>query len=176
MKIINFYGEPGSGKSTLAASLFVQMKKNNYKVELISQYAKDCVYEDRHETLKDQLYIFAKQNHRLINCSKKNLDYVISDSPILLSVLYTFRADNSHLPINSFANFAYQLNRSYDKVNFFILRDKLINYQNYGRLEDEKQLLDIRQKLIHILDDAKESYINIENTINFDVKNLLKYI
>ena len=65
MYVINLFGGPSTGKSTLAALLFGTLKsKYDLNCEYVNEYAKDLVYEKRNQILlKDQLYIFAKQNH-----------------------------------------------------------------------------------------------------------------
>lgn len=47
MKVINLFGGPGIGKSTLAAGLFEHMKIAGFNVELVNEYAKDMVWEQR---------------------------------------------------------------------------------------------------------------------------------
>ena len=47
--VINMLSGPGSGKSTLAAELFVEMKKQGYKVEYLQEYAKKLVWQKNFE-------------------------------------------------------------------------------------------------------------------------------
>ena len=84
MKVINFFGGPCSGKSTAAAGLFYLMKKQKYNVELVTEFAKDLVYEDHTMALSEQNYVFANQEYRLARLEGK-IDYAISDSPLILS-------------------------------------------------------------------------------------------
>lgn len=42
---INFLGEPSAGKSTIAAGLYFLMKKRRYSVEIVTEYAKDLIYD-----------------------------------------------------------------------------------------------------------------------------------
>lgn len=58
--VINLWGGPGCGKSTTMARIFSELKVKGYNVEMVSEFAKDLVYEKRDETMKDELYIFAK--------------------------------------------------------------------------------------------------------------------
>ena len=51
---------------------------------MVSEFAKDLVYENRMDTMKDELYIFAKQNHRLFRVKDK-VDVIITDRPLLLT-------------------------------------------------------------------------------------------
>jgi len=57
-KYINIFGGPGAGKSTTAALLFAEMKSGGFKVELVTEVAKDFVWEDRSTTLSIQPYIY----------------------------------------------------------------------------------------------------------------------
>lgn len=43
--VINLIGSPGTGKSTIAAELFARMKWLGFDVELVSEYAKELVWE-----------------------------------------------------------------------------------------------------------------------------------
>lgn len=88
MKVINIWGGPGIGKSTTAADLFVNMKKRQLNVELVTEYAKDAVWERRHNLFEDQIYIFAKQHRRIQRLEGHGIDWVITDSPIPLGLVY----------------------------------------------------------------------------------------
>jgi len=62
--VINLIGSPGVGKSTFASYLFFKLKNYGFNCELVSEFAKELVWEERNETFKDELYIFGKQQHR----------------------------------------------------------------------------------------------------------------
>lgn len=87
-RCINFYAGPGAGKSTVAAGLFSIMKFHGINCELVSEYAKDLTWE-RSSVLKGdgQLKILGEQSWRLLRLSGK-VDYIITDSPILLNTFY----------------------------------------------------------------------------------------
>ena len=63
--VINIFGAPGAGKSTTAAALFALMKLEGYKVELVTEHAKDLTYSESFKELNDQLKVFGEQNHRM---------------------------------------------------------------------------------------------------------------
>ena len=65
MRVINILAEPSAGKSTTAAGLFYKMKQDGLRVELVNEYAKDAVWDNRQDILADQLYMLAKQNRKL---------------------------------------------------------------------------------------------------------------
>ena len=85
--VVNLYGGPGTGKSTTAAGVFHLLKLAGINAELITEYAKDKVWEGSLSVLDNQLYIFGKQYHRIFRCLDK-VDVIVTDSPILLAALY----------------------------------------------------------------------------------------
>ena len=85
-KVINFYGGPSAGKSTMAAQLFGIMKANRFNVEYVPEFAKDLTWKQS-KCLDDQLYVFAVQHHALYTLLGQ-VDYIITDSPLLLSLHY----------------------------------------------------------------------------------------
>lgn len=130
MKVINLWAGPGAGKSTTAAGLFHLFKVNDHKAELVTEYAKDLVYEKR--SLDDQLMILAEQNRRLRRLAGV-VDWVITDSPIPLTLAYT------KPPFDRpwFAAAVEEVFNLYDNYNVIIRRTK--PFQTYGRAHDEAQ-------------------------------------
>lgn len=142
MKVINLFAGPGAGKSTCAAGLFFLMKSRGLKVELVTEFAKDLVWADRQRELEDQLYIVAKQNHRLFSLRRK-VDYVITDSPILLTLVY-----QTDMPA-SFDPFVLDTFHSYDNHNFFI--DRCKPYHPYGRVQTEEEAHQVDLRIAALL-------------------------
>jgi hypothetical protein len=134
--IINLFGGPCIGKSTMAAELFSNMKKRNYNVELVTEYAKDAVWEERFNVLTDQLYIMAKQNRR-INVLVDKVDYIITDSPILLGAIYTEDEDIIKLAI--------KLHEKHKSINFRLKRKP--RYSKIGRAHNKEEALQIDAKI-----------------------------
>ncbi len=134
MKIISLFGGPGTGKSTTAAGLFALMKHEGCKVELVLEYAKEMTYERRDNVLSDQLYMLAKQNRRLERLKDHGLDWAITDSPLLLGLVY---AHPLYLRGTNFREFILQLYDTYDNINIFLKRIK--SYSEIGRNQSEEE-------------------------------------
>jgi predicted ATPase len=147
-KYVNLFGGPGVGKSTTAAALFVEMKKAGYKVELVTEVAKDFVWEDRQTTLSIQPYITIKQFRNLIRLKDK-VDYVITDAPILMGCVY---ADlyASHLPA-SYKQFIVDLHKQELDPSVNIVLRRAFEYDTTGRYQSEKTAMDIDSAIAEVL-------------------------
>jgi tRNA uridine 5-carbamoylmethylation protein Kti12 len=155
MKVINLFAEPSAGKSTTAAGLFFLMKKQRMNVELISEYAKQCVWESRKKTLDDQLYVTAKQNHKQ-QVLLGQVDYVITDSPLILGIVYS--RYSARYP--SFHKLVAEVFNSYDNFNVFIKRTK--PYNPIGRIQSETEAQTVRVLLQRIMDELGIKYHQID--------------
>ena len=135
-----------AGKSTLAAGLFYHAKSQHKRVELVTEYAREMVYEDRSNILADQLYILAKMNRRLLRLKGK-VDYVITDSPLMLGALY---ATPGYYP--SFTSIVDDAFNSYCNINMFVKRDMRAPLQTTGRVQTEiDQMTKLDDSLANLL-------------------------
>lgn len=144
-KIINLWGGPGSGKSTIASELFPLMKRDGFNCELVTEFAKELSYEKRYDTLKDQLYILGRQNHRMVRLLDE-VDYVITDSPILMNLAYV---DDDYLPW-SYPDLVEELFSTYNNINFFINRPPESTYRQHGRIQTYEEACELDRKIIGI--------------------------
>ena len=62
--IVNLLGTPGAGKSTGCAYIFSKLKLAGYNVEMITEFAKDKVWEENQAALDDQLVPWARRRSR----------------------------------------------------------------------------------------------------------------
>lgn len=139
--IVNLFGGPCVGKSVIASELFVAMKKENYNVELVNEYAKELTYEERFNILdQDQLYIFAKQ-HRKILRLKDKVDFIITDSPLLLSIVYAGLNLNNIFDEKTFKDLVVNINNKYNNLNVLLKRNSTYRYKKEGRYQDEKEAI-----------------------------------
>jgi hypothetical protein len=153
MRVINLFGQPSAGKSTTAAGLFFLMKRANINCELVTEYAKQLVWAERQATFKDQLYLLAKQNHRLFNLEGK-VDFAITDCPIILNNVYAQHYSQLY------RDFVAETFNSYDNINFFIKRVKPYNPVGRNQTEGESDaLVDVVR---NVLNTYKIEYNEIE--------------
>lgn len=154
--IVNFFSGPGVGKSTNSAALFAELKRRGINTELVTEYAKDCVWEDRLSTLDDQLYVFGKQHHRIHRLIDK-VDIIVTDSPLLLSIIYNPVDDERGQALDALVMSVF---RRMNNVNFFIRRSK--PYQNAGRVHTEDEAREVDEKVRDLLDTRDIPYTVID--------------
>ena len=152
MILVNLYGAPGAGKSTGAAYIFSQLKMRGINAELVTEFAKDKVWEESKEVFNNQAYIFGKQYFRISRCADK-VDVIITDSPLLLSTIYN---DNPILG-EEFNNVVRNVANSYDSINYYITRVK--DYNPKGRFQSEEESDAIADRVKDMLDYEGVEYI-----------------
>ena len=145
MLVVNLFGAPGAGKSTGAAYIFSKLKLAGINAELVTEFAKDKVWEESKAVFENQAYIFGKQYFR-ISRLKDKVDVVITDSPLLLSSFYN--SDKEVLG-EEFDALVSKVFKSYKSFNVFIRRVK--PYNPKGRFQTEAESDELSRELIGFL-------------------------
>lgn len=130
--VVSLFGGPGAGKSTLAAVVFASLKMLGVNCELVTEFAKDKVWEKNNEALSNQIYIFAKQYYRMSLCAGK-VDVVVTDSPLFLSPFYN-RDPDIDKPLKELA---FAISGKFDNLDYFVCR--VNKYNPVGRLQTEEE-------------------------------------
>lgn len=129
---VNLYGGPGCGKSTCAAYVFARLKAMGVKAELVTEFAKDCVWENNLTAIANQCYVFGNQYYRMWRI--KGMDVIITDSPILLTSIY----DTSKQGVkDALARLAIEAYREFDNMDFFL--ERVRPFEQEGRVQNEEQ-------------------------------------
>lgn len=149
--IINLFGGPGSGKSTGAAYVFSQLKMLGINVELVTEAAKDLTWEEAFNNLRDQIYVFGKQQHRIYRCADK-VDVIITDSPIFLSTVYNLDKD---IDENLYKLVIDVVNR-YDNYNVLLQRVK--PYNPIGRTQTAEESDNLTEIIESKLIESNQEY------------------
>lgn len=168
--VINLMGAPGTGKSTVASELFSKMKWLGYDVELVSEYAKELVWEERNETFKNELYLFAKQHHRMFRLNNK-VKYIITDRPLILSIFYNKKyGDNSEV----FKNLVLQEINKFKNINIFLNRTK--PYVQKGRNQTEEESKEFASEMLNIVKEHCSDLFIIDAVENFSSNCILSLL
>ena len=147
-KVINIIGAPGVGKSTYAAKLFAEMKAQGFSCELVQEFAKEIVYADNNKLRNDQLIVMGEQYRRTFVLDGK-VDYIITDSPILLSVIYNRLTPKPYMP-QFFDQVCMDAFNKFDNINIMLTHNFERQYQQQGRIETLTQSIKIERAIARL--------------------------
>jgi hypothetical protein len=155
-KLIGLIGAPGSGKTTCAAWLFSQMRIKGMRCEMASEFAKDLFW-DESNAWKDQLYVFANQ-WRMIDRVLCRTDYVVCDSPPILSLFY----NRPHS--EAFVDLVLEKCHQFDTMLFLLKR--IAPYDQEGRRETEAESNRLHDEMSEWLDLYGMPYELVESSVD----------
>lgn len=146
------------------------MKWLGYDVELVSEYAKELVWEERNETFKNELYLFSKQHHIMFRSNSK-VKYIITDRPLILSIFYNKKyGDNSEV----FKNLVLQEIDKFKNINIFLNRTK--PYVQKGRNQTEEESKEFASEMLNIVKEHCSDLFIIDAAENFSSNYILSLL
>jgi len=176
-KIINLFGGPGIGKSSIASGLTYKLKKKHINCDNPYEFPKLLAWDENHSAIRDQLFVLANQ-HRGIVKSYGKVDYIILDSPILLSLVYKNVYKSTEYPATlygeSFDKMVLDIYNQYENINILLDRGegKHNESERYQNLEES---LSLDKSIEDVLVKNNITYHKIK--VNGDtVKNIIKNV
>lgn len=158
-KIINLIGGPSAGKSTLAALIFAELKIRGRQVELVQEFAKTLVWQNKFEQLKDNLFVYSTQYRLLRDIADTNqVEYIVTDGPLIHGVCYNRKITNDVYTQASAEEILIQYHRSFENINIFVQRGDF-KYERIGRYQTEAEARDMDRDILQVLDVYKIDYI-----------------
>lgn len=155
---VNLFAGPSTGKSTTAAGIFNLLKLHDVDAEIVTEFAKDLVWEGRAKTMDNQRYLYGKQHHRIWRLNK-SVDVVVTDSPLLLSLVYG--SLNSNVSEDFFKDVKKAYNE-FNNINFFLKRTK--KYNPNGRNQNEDEAKEIDNLIKTMLEENNYNYESVLGT------------
>ena len=165
--VINIYGGPGVGKSTTAAHLFYTLKSMGKTAELVTEFAKELVWHHMgidpqnpvylSAELSDQLFIFAHQHRRILRLYGQ-VEYIVTDSPLVNSALYCPK----DYP-EEFIHLVMAMDRRFRQHNFLLERNPLIAYEDSGRCHTIHESIQKDMEIRNIMTSAGIDFTTLEN-------------
>jgi adenylate kinase family enzyme len=162
-KVINFLGAPGSGKTTVASDLFSKLKKDGYTVANVPEFATELIQQGRSHSVECQPYLFGEQVHRLESCVQYGYDFIICDSPLLLSAIY----DRGYS--TSFKQVILDTYIRFNNITYF-MKVRPESYNQHGRLQSLRESLEVEQQIIYFLGSCAITfryYEDLNSTYNY---------
>ena len=173
-KIVNLYGGPGSGKSTNAAHLFALAKQNDINAELVREYIKNWVWEGRQIQPGDQIYIAAKQS-KLERVCLKDVDLIVTDSPMMLSQYYEEKYDNTYPVCKHIIQKHNEIvaDHGFEQLHVFLQRTKKYNPKGRTQTEEESKQVDLELKNLLISNNIEFKEVVADSNAAQTIFNLL---
>lgn len=131
--LVNLWAPPGVGKSSNMAAIFNILKFKGLRAEMSTEVAKQFTYENNRMALTDPFYVAASQEYRNFML-KGQVDYIVTDSPPGMSLLYCLPKDREPL-----FEMVRHVRQRYANIDIRLLRDPAREYQVYGRNHTEAQ-------------------------------------
>jgi len=164
-KLINLFAGPGGGKTTVATGIFHWMKEERMNVEYAPEYAKDIVWDETFNLLDDQLSVFCQQHRRFYRLYK-SVEYIITDSPLLLSLVYGKNAMKKYDDTwkDSFHRLVRDFHYQYANYNYFVERGDR-KYIQEGRTQDYESA---KEKDLEIKNMLTVNKINYKSVVSYE--------
>ena len=169
--LINFLGQPGSGKSTLGTQLFAELKVRGYEVEFVNEFVKTWTYTGRKVNKFGQYYIFGTETENQSRLYNK-VDYIIADSPVLLTSFYQrfyWGSDSLIIPAKEFYKFTED--EGVQICNIFI--DRKFKYNPKGRFQTEEESEEVRKQLLAFLDEQGYPFHHLKVPVKERISTIL---
>lgn len=159
--VINAFAGPGAGKTTSCLEVAEKLKKQGFVTEYVQEYAKELVYDNNLIMLdghyEHQFAILNEQMKR-INRLYGKVDFIVTDSPILLNNTYLNEDKNTEVYL-AYSDSVNKLYGLYNNFNYFVERDTSV-FEKEGRIHNLEQSIAIDNELKNMLHN---------NQIDFDV-------
>lgn len=173
-KVINFLGGPGVGKTLMAALTFGKMKLLGKKVEYVQEYAKKLVWLNDMFRFNDQYYISIKQ-FELLKSVAPHVDYIIMDGSLLLGLYYNRYYIHNTSNVEKTEHIIVDCYNQFDNINIRIERNKQIEYETIGRVQNYEEAIAVDEGLLNIFKEYDIPYESFESSEK-EVNNILNYI
>lgn len=171
MRRINLFSGPGSGKSAVAAKIFSYFKTQNLEIDLVKEYIKTWAYQKIKADSFDQLYIFSKQLRSEDILLRNGVDYIVTDSPLILQLAYMKKYDDIKI-YNEMANIAAKFEEKYPSINIFLDR-KDIPYKSLGRYESYEDAVEMDKIIEDTLNQNKIPFKRFDSVNHNHILNFL---
>ena len=159
--VINAFAGPGAGKTTSCLEVAEKLKKQGFVTEYVQEYAKELVYDNNFIMLDghyERQFAILNEQMKRINRLYGKVDFIVTDSPILLNNTYLNEDKNTEV-YSAYSDSVNKLYGLYNNFNYFVERDTSV-FEKEGRIHNLEQSIAIDNELKNMLHN---------NQIDFDV-------
>lgn len=173
--VINAFAGPGAGKTTSCLEVAEKLKKQGFVTEYVQEYAKELVYDNNLIMLDghyEHQFDILKEQVKRINRLYGKVDFILTDSPVLLNNTY-LNEDKGTNDYVAYCENVKKIYTLYDNFNYFVERDKSA-FEEEGRIHNLEQSIVIDDELKYTLhnnqiDFATYTHSTIDNIVRDSV-------
>lgn len=175
---IGLIGGPSTGKSIMCAHFFATVKSKSIQIEQIQEWVREAFNNEMipEDNPWVQFWIYEEQKRRE-DCIPKEIEYIVTDSPTVLSYIYALQNGREEkdkwLFIKMYEKFLTDLDR-YDYL-FFCERENPYVYDG-TRKQTEEEAKQVDVQIRNLLDIHKIRYHIIAGSTEYRTKQMCDII
>lgn len=173
-KVINFVAAPGAGKSLMSAMIFAELKMKHYSAEMVQEYAKNLVWQNRLEELACQ-WMVSMEQYRMLKAVNDKVDFICTDSPLLIGVYYNRTHSENVCNVQKTEEMISSKMQEFDNVYIYLKRNWDFPYEEEGRIHTEEQSIEIEKRLKALLGEFGIEYLEVTSSRDA-IATILDYI
>lgn len=164
--VVNLFGGPSSGKTSVAAAVFSELKRQHISVELVAEFARETILDGSSKLLNFQPLITTTQSYKIIRLLGK-VDYIITDSPILLGVAYADLWCTAE-----WKTWVFDTYNKMQNLNYYLIRSRFIS-NDPGRVHSEEESIAMDTLIKSILEDVSVKYLDLASATKLITQDIL---
>ena len=168
--VVNLIGAPSVGKSVFAGLIFAELKMMNYITEYIQEYAKNLVWLQDYETIKNQYYV-STQQYNILKSVNGKVDIIVTDGALFHGLYYNRTYKDNVSNVEKTEDQIKKYIKEFDNIYIFLERGKF-GYEKEGRIHTYEESIEIDREMRKMLKEFDMEYLEIES----DRKNLGKML
>ena len=157
---INFISGCGAGKSLMSALIFAELKMNHNNCELIQEYAKNLVWQNKLDELNNQYHVTTKQ-YKMMKPLNGVVDYIVCDSPLLIGLFYNRYHKTNVSNIQRTEEMILSKMSEFTNIYIFLERNPEYPFTQEGRLQNEQEAKYIDNQMKELLQEFDLPYLSI---------------
>lgn len=146
--LVNLFGGPGAGKTTTALGLTYELKMMGFKAEYVHELAKDFAFLEDLSYFENQLSVTRKQAYLLNTRLVQNLDFVITDAPLAVGLVY---GEMYGTIFNDEAEILGLARKHPNQINIIKTRPKSVSFEQHGRYQTEQEANKVQAMIMELL-------------------------
>lgn len=156
---IGLIGGPGSGKSTQCAHFYSVVKSKMLQIEQVQEWVREALNNDMIPNNPWVQFWIIEEQRRREDCIPKDIQYIVTDSPTILSYVYALYNGNAQndkwLFIKMYEKFLEDLSR-YDYI--FVCQREKVYMRDGTRQQTEEEAKQIDTHIRNLLDMHRFNY------------------